>query len=312
MTDMTDRHEPDPRFIDGLAGQLARELRRRNRTRDGRGARIIRTAGLVVVSVAAGAVAMGATQQMGESWRRELAEARLTVELQSAEQALANLRESQRQIGGQVERGLRVPRELAYTEYRVAEAEGRVRIAELKLNETRHSGREPQDALSAPLVDSRDYVSERIRVRMEVARRHVDLVRQESDEVRRRVEAGVVRESESDEAHLVVREAELDIATLTREIELRQSYLDSEMSAVEAELNALEVRSRNRVELLELKRRYFESQLATFERAIQSGSMSLVVSAELRTQLSDVVAELDLATAELRIVRTELERRAAR
>jgi len=155
-------------------------------------------------------------------------------------------------------------------------------------------------------------VSERIRVRLDVARRHIDLVRQESEETRRRVDVGIVRASESDEAYLVVREAELDSATFTSQLELRRSCLDSELSAVEAELRALEVQSRNRVELLELKRRYFEEQLATFDRAIGSGSMHPVMAAELRTQLSDVVAELDQATAELRIVRAELERRAAR
>ncbi|MGD8276897.1 MAG: hypothetical protein PVH00_02675 [Gemmatimonadota bacterium] len=308
---MTEKHEPDPRFVEGLAGELGRELRRQNRAfgRAGRGLRALKTTGLIMASVAVGAVAMGATQQIGDSWRKELVEARLEVQLRLAREVVQTQQESWGLVRSQVERGVRESGEIAYADYQIAEAEAQVRIAELELEESRLTGREPQDALSSPLVDGRDFVSDRIRARMEVARRHLELARQVGERARQRAAVGIVQESESEEQQLVAREAELELASLTRELELRRDWLGARISPVEAELRLLEAQAGNRVAALELRVRYLRGHLQRFQAAIGAGTMRPAVAVELQTQVAEAEAKLELAQAELRIVREELARR---
>jgi outer membrane protein TolC len=211
----------------------------------------------------------------------------------------------------QVELGLQTDRELLIFEFQIAQAEADARITELELDEIRSSGREPLGELSSPLVDGRDFVSEKIRVRMEVAAHHLDLVRGEQARVRSRADVGVVSEDEVQAQNLVARQAELQLEGLGQQLELRRAYLDSEISAVEAELKLLEAETQNRVILLDQQRQYFQQELDRFQAAMDAGTMPAVAAAQMRTRVAEMEAQLRLAQAELEIVRRELERRAA-
>lgn len=96
----------------------------------------------------------------------------------------------------QVEQGVCGDRDLVYFELQIAQAEADATIRELELEEVRRSGKEPQDALSSPLVDGRDFVSERIQAHREVAFRHLAVVRRDVELNQRRAESGLVSEDE--------------------------------------------------------------------------------------------------------------------
>jgi outer membrane protein TolC len=271
----------------------------------------LKIAALMMGSVALGAAAMGASQQLGEAWRKELLEARLEVQLELAQQRVQMQLETLGLTREQVELGLQTDRELLIFEFQIAQAEADARITELELDEIRSSGREPLGELSSPLVDGRDFVSEKIRVRMEVAAHHLDLVRGEQARVRSRADVGVVSEDEVQAQNLVARQAELQLEGLGQQLELRRAYLDSEISAVEAELKLLEAETQNRVILLDQQRQYFQQELDRFQAAMDAGTMPAVAPAQMRTRVAEMEAQLRLAQAELEIVRRELERRAA-
>jgi hypothetical protein len=311
-SEMHDKHEPDPRFIESLEGQLSRELRRRSRegANHQKGYRLLKIAALMLGSVALGAAAMGASQQLGESWRRELLEARLEVELRLAQQRLQVQLESVGLTREQVEMGVRSDRDLMYFELKIAQAESDARLKELELEEVRSSGREPSGKLSAPLVDGRDFVTEKIHVQMESAQRHLDVVRYDRELTRQRAEAGVASGSEVQARDLVTTEAELQLESFVEQLALRQAYLNEEISAVEAELKSLEAEAQNRIVLLERRKLHFEMELERLRSAIDAGFVRAAAEAEMRTQLAGIDAEIQLAQLELQIVRRELERRA--
>jgi hypothetical protein len=303
-------HEPDPRFVESLEGQLGRELRRNNRSATRPGIRALKMTGLVIGSVTLGAAAMGAAQQIQDSWRRELLEARLEVQLQMAQQRLNAQRDGLETTREQVELGVRNELDLVHFELQIAQSETDLNLRALDLDEVRQSGREPLDDLSAPRVDGRDFVSERLRLRLDLASRHLDVVMREADRSRDLVRQGLAGEQEAEARDLAMREAELQLDALHHQLDLRSEFLDSEISAVEAELKTLEVEARNRVVLLDQRLRFFQGELDNFQAAIDAGTVHPITAANLRTQAVEIEAQLQLAQQELMIVQRELERRA--
>jgi len=308
---MHSKHEPDPQFVENLEWQLGRELRRRQRAGAAprQSVRVLKIAGLMLGSVALGAAAMGASQQLGESWRRELLEARLEVQLELAHQRVQMQLDALGLTREQVAQGLQTDRELMYLEFQIAQAEIDARIMELELEELQQSGREPLGELSSPLVNGRDFVSEKIEARMQLAHHHLDLVRGEQRRTSDLADAGTVSENEVRAQNLVAMEAEQQLQTLAQQLDLRRAYLDSEISAVEAELELLELEAESRVILLDEKREYFQREADHFQEAIRLGSMSPVVATQLTARVAEVEGQLRLAQAELEIVQRELERR---
>jgi hypothetical protein len=308
---MQNRHEPDPRFVESLEWQLRRELRR------GKGDTAphpifgtLKIAGLMLCSVAVGAVAIATSHKLQDSWRKELLEARLEVQLQQAYQRLDIQLDAIGLTREQVEEGLQTDQELAYFELRIAEVDADAKVLELELEEIRSSGREPLGELSSPLVDERDFVTERIEARQDAARHRLEVFRNAGERIRQRVEAGVVDQREWQAQDLMVMEAELQLQVLTQQLKLRQAFLDSEISAIEAELGYLEVQARSQVAQSDQRRQYFQSELDRLISLIEAGVIRPAAAADMRTQMAAIDAELHLAREELRIVRQELERRA--
>lgn len=306
---MPGKHEPDPAFMDHLEWQLGRELRRGVGTRPR--FRVMKTAALVGVSVLLGAAAMEGSRQFQDTWRRELAEVRLKVQQELAQKQLQARRDAALATRGPVERGLVGDMDLVYLELEVAKAEAEVRTVELDLEEMRTAQREPQREIWAPLVEGRDFVTERLQVRVNVAARRLEVARQEGDRTRQRVVMGVVRERAADEGEIVAREAETELQAATRQMAVRRDFLDSRITAVEAELRSLEIEAAARVLVLDQRLQYLRQTFGTFERAIDAGTMKPVVASELQTRIAEAEAELRLAQAEQEIVRKELDRRTA-
>jgi outer membrane protein TolC len=265
---------------------------------------------LMAVSVVLGAAAMGFSQQLSDAWRRELLETRLEVQLEMAQQRIAVHLDALGLTREQVDQGVRNDRDLLYFELQIAQAEVDAKIMALELEEIRLSGREPQDALSSPLVDGRDFVSERIQVHMEIARRHLDVVRSDVELTRQRAEVGVVSESDVQARNLVALEAERQLDSLTRQLELRRAYLDSEITAIEAELMVLEAEAQRQISVLAGQRGYFQRELDRYQAAIEVGTANPAAAAGLRAQMAELEGQLRLSEAELQIVQRELQRRA--
>ena len=309
---MDSRHEPDPSFIDHLEWQVGRELRRRSR-RVGLSPRLrtARTVGLMVGSVALGAATMGVSQQLQDSWRKELVEARLSAQVQLTEQRLEMLRGAAESSRRQLGLGMIGEREVAQIELQLAQTELDGQVVLLQLEEVRRSGREPLSELSAPLVAGRDFVSEKKNVQRELVRRHLDVAQAEAARMRRRAALGTAGELDVQPLDLAVAELEFQLQAYDRRLVIRRAYLASEISAAEAELQGLEVEAENRLVLLDRRGELLQLQMAQVESRVAVGIMSQLDATPMRTQISEHEAQRRLAEAELQILRRELERRRA-
>jgi len=309
---MPDKHEQDPRFVDNLEWQLKRELRRNKASTVAPPVyRVLKIAALMLGSVALGAAAMGASQQLQESWRRELLEARLEVQLQLAQQRFETQLDAIELTRGRVEQGVVSSRELMHVELQISQAEADVTIVALELEEIRSTGREPLGELSSPLVDGRDFVSEKIHARMQVARQRLDVVQRTRERTRQQAAIGVVTERELQAQDLTLLEAEQHLRALSEQLEIRRAYLDSEITAVEAELKLLELEAQSQVLLFDQRLQQAEIDLGRLQGMVEAGVAHPAESLQMTTRVAEIEAELRLAQQELDIVRRELERRAA-
>jgi hypothetical protein len=309
---MPDKHEPDPRFIEKLEWQLSGELRRRNRSGASNrlSVRVIKVAAIMLVSVGLGAGAVEASQQIQESWRAELLQARLAVQVEIAHQRVQMQRETAEQTQEEVESGVREPRELGYAKLQVAKAESDLEIMELQLEEIRESGREPLGELSSPVVNGRDFVRERIEARIRVKLVDLNRLRVDAERATSLTEAGLTDESDLPGQGFAVAAAELDLERLETQLELRQAYLDAEISAVEAELQVLQVEVENRIVLLNRQREYFQHQLEGLQDLAKTGLVNASVLTQGQLRMTEIEGWLRSAEAELQIIQRQLETRA--
>jgi hypothetical protein len=309
---MQSKHEPDPRFVEKLEWQLGTELRRQNRALAARSSprRLLGMGALVLISVVFGAGAMAASQQMEESWRRELLEASLDVRLDLAMRRLDMQLEELDRVRERVETGLVDVRELSYFELQIAQAETDAKILELEREEIRLSGREPLGEVSSPLVNGRDFVSERIQARMALQQLHVDLMREELDRTIERYQLGLIDEMEVQAREMAVAEAELSLTALQERLEVRQEFVDSRISAVEAEILVLRAESERKAQLLQQQMDLVLVEMDRIQERVGEGVMDPINAAQAELHLAELEAEMQLAQIELEVLERELEARA--
>jgi len=311
---MQSKHEPDPRFTEKLEWQLGTELRRQHRARAARTSprRMLGLGALVMISVVFGAGAMAASQQMEESWRRELLEASLDVRFDLALRRLDMQLEELDRVRERVEQGLVEERELTYFELQIAQAETDAKILELEREEIRLSGRQPLGKVSSPLVNGQDFVSERIHARMAVQQRYLDVIQSELDRTIERFQLGLIEEMDVEGRELEVREAELGLIVLQQELKIRQEFVDSEISAVEAELRVLQAESERKSQLLNQQMELVLLQMERVQARIDAGLVSPMAAAQAELHIAELEAELMLAQIELEVLQRELDARTGR
>ncbi len=311
---MQSKHEPDPKFTDNLEWQLGTELRRQSRAHAARTSprRLLGMGALVMISVVFGAGAMAASQQIEESWRRELLEVSLDVRLDLALRRLEMQLEELGRVEERVEQGLVEERELTYFGLQIAEAETDAKILELEREELRLSGQQPVGKVSSPLVNGRDFVSERIQVRMALQQRHVDLMQSELDREIDRYQLGLIDEQDMLGRELAVQESEAALQVLQEELEIRQDFVEAEISAVEAEIRVLQAESERRERLLNQQMELVLLQMDRVQAQIDAGLVSPIAAAQAELQVAELEAELMLAQIELEVLRRELDARTER
>lgn len=311
---MQNKHEPDPRFTEKLEWQLGTELRRQNRARAARISprRLLGLGALVMISVVFGAGAMAASQQMEESWRRELLEASLDVRLDLALRRLDMQFEELERVRERVDQGLIDERDLVAFELQIARAETDAKILELEREEIRLSGRQPLGKVSSPLVNGQDFVSDRIQARMALAQRHLDVMQSELDRTIEHFQLGLIQEQDVLGRELALQEAEAALMVLQQELDIRRSFVNAEISAVEAELRVLQAEAERKSQLLSQQMELVLLQMDRVQTEIDNGLVSPMAAAQADLHIAELEAELMLAQIELEVLQRELDARTGR
>jgi hypothetical protein len=304
---MPETYEPDRQFVEKLEWQLASEFRRSRRLRSAGKIAVPRQA--IVLTVVAGVLLSGvavtkAADLIKDSWRRkiELAKAETEVRLQKAaaefktgQAAKAEERASMGLITLEDSRAAKLIADRS--------ALG-LKKSELNLDEVRASGEPPRDDLSAPLVDGRDYVAERLEIDKRVLELSLDLRQGRIDRrFRTLAQLGLVGRSQMDDVLAATEAERAEVESLRSRIDIRKQFIEGRLSAKDVEIGDRlaiaerdERRARSRVDSL---RKDLEDQ----RQLLAVGQVPEAVVQALQLGLNTAEEELALAGLEIEILK---------
>jgi len=300
---MTGLHEPTPEFRSFLEAEITRALRREarfDRTVRGAPRRRLRSAAIIVATLALGAAAGAAPAQIQDARQRE----RLLSAAQ-AEERLAVLRlEIARAAYEDARRGFEVGlvgrASLAAADAERRAAEASVLRIRLDQEEIRATAAPPRDDIAAPMVGSRDFVSERLRLELPAAQQRLTAAEQEAAEVERRYQVGAVHRLALLDAQAEVARAKRELQRLAGKLDLRQAFLQQGLSVAEVENRLARLELLNDAELARQLHAVAEERL---EDLRQRHAVGLVDRIEVMRAEVDVLKR----AAELQAISRRLE-----
>jgi len=293
---MTDFDKPDPEFVSRLESELAREFRRQERFNPmsvGLGRRgIWRVAALVAVCLALGAAAAVAAERLEDSWQKKLWLVRAENAIRVAQIRFDLLTEEVERLKQDPKAD---PRMRAALAQELSSVKLQLAVAQLDRDEIEMSGRPPAGALTAPLVDDRDFVSERLRL-------DIDRVRERGQCLGRQLDTAEPAELEMLTRAASREQARIDLETnhLHRQLALREDFLNGTIGAAELQI-------RTSLEEARLRLRDTQGRLEQIRQAMKEVETTVVSESERDNMRLQFRYDLATAEAEERLSRTEVE-----
>ncbi|MBI1849329.1 MAG: hypothetical protein HYR85_03190 [Planctomycetes bacterium] len=306
---MTDPRSLEPDFVDALERELRSEMRRRDRfhpTPRAQTASAAWTVALLAVALLLGAGSVVAAQEVHARGRRRLEVARIEVILQGTESRRALVARDLAEMENRRDAGLVSEAEVGALRERAAALAVALEHQRLDLFEVSRTGEPVRSELSAPLVEGRDLVRERLQIDLAEARaRHERLVAAR-DRTRTLVDAGVAPTSDLDAAETSIRVIGFEESEIEQRLAWRADYVAGKIPPMKVDLLGMKRSAA-------LRREASEAHLAT-AHAILERARSLFaggfVSREEVSAAEAAVAVLDtdirLQQAEERILDTRL------
>ncbi len=307
-----EQHSPDPEFISRLQWQLRSEYRRRQRFDSNgawKGVRYgwLRTAALVLVSLSLGVAGVKAAQHLENSWRKDLLLARSEASSELARARLQINQEMLDTVAKQFQAGLASRHELGYAEMEVKQAQLELKRLELSMDEMQLSGSPPRQELSAPLIAGRDYVSQRLEIDQQESQHRSDLARQEFERILERAEVGLANQIEVAYFEQELKKLEMHSDAIRRSLNLREAFLNGEISAREVELTEMLIQAQNRQGSAASKLQALHMELDRVARRFKVGTASELDLRQFEFQTKVAETEARLAETEVKLLQRELE-----
>jgi outer membrane protein TolC len=304
---MTDLPQPSPEFVKNLEWQIQTSVRRKNRFSrpvSRTPVRIVQLAALVVISVFVGAAGVVATEQVQESKQKQLEIAKMEYQLQIAELQLQYRQVQLEELQRQHQAGLVNEEALKAAEHGVQEAEAELAQLRLNMEEIRLSGREPLDDIAAPLVGDRDFVSDRLRLMFEVANARQAAVETRLARVRTLREAGLARQPDEQEMQAALMEAQFRVRNIQTQMQLRQRFLNEEISKDDLEKELKLVEARNSLQMLEQRMQVLRIRFARVQQLHEQNMVSRLEVLQSELQLRELEAELQLTRLRIEMLQS--------
>jgi hypothetical protein len=254
---------------------------------------------LILVSVLFGAAGVWAADEVQEHRVREMLLAEVEGQLQIAGLQLEIVRENMAEVEDLYEQGLTTSEALQASRVQLREAESQYSLLVLDQEEIRITGREPRNAPSAPLVEGRDFVFQRLAIQAAVAREQVALIEGRLNRARELQQMGAADSESVAQAALALAEARHGLEMLSIRLSLRDRYLEGALSREEMEL---ELDKTQAMKDLELHTRVFENALANLRRLEDRQQMGMISESAVRqARLALVQAEVEVELARRRL-----------
>jgi hypothetical protein len=292
MTGSLDPHEPTPEFRAHLAWQLESALRRQSRlAAPVSRSQALRIAALVVVALAVGGAAGVAAGHVQDAKQRNS----LLQNVQSEEQLVRTRLELARaeydEARRRYELGTAGRESLLVAEHQLRAMEAALKQLQLDLQEIQVTSGAPRNELHAPAAGGRDFVRDRLLLKLQEAQRALAAAEERAAEVRRLVEIGVATPAARMEAAANLARLRAEMQLLHKKVQLRERFVRSD---IEAEALAAELR---RTELM-----------LGIERAQREIALSRERMELLRRQAEvGLAGQLEVKRAELAVLEAEVE-----
>jgi outer membrane protein TolC len=268
---MNERHEPTPEFRAFLEAEIAMNVRRQARAASWAppDTRRFRTPALVLTAFLVGAAAVSVPAQVEEAKQREALTAASRVEEQLAATRLDLARAALDEARRKFEVGVMPRTSLAAAEAEVQAMESSLARIRLNQEEIRATAAPPRDEITAPLVGSRDFVSDRLQLDLRAAQQRLSSLEAGAAEIERRFEVGTASPLAVLEAQTEVAHARGNLQVLSGRLGLRRDFLKQALAAADAErrLQRLELvqQADTARRLLDLAKKRVEQLRSRFE-----------------------------------------------
>lgn len=303
MSEHIGLHDISPEFRERLEWQVASDLRRENRfaapVTGGRWRRL-RVAVVLLCTLGIGAIGGVASAQVQDTRQRSLLLLRAQSEMELLQMRLQLVEAEYTNIRNRAAVGTATREEVREHELRVAALRAGLQRAALQIQEIQATGAPPATDLTAPPVDGRDFVGERLRLDVMSAEAELVAANAALQEAERRQRLGLASSTATLQAQAELMEARNAMEVLRTRLALRQRFLDRE---VDAERLAMELRRaelRLELQLVELRMRLAGERVERVRDQVGLGQ------AAERDQLRAELEVLELQ-ADLEILRRELE-----
>ena len=213
-------HQPTPEFRDFLEGEIVREYRR-----DRSFARL-RFAAILLGTLAAGTTAGLASAQIRENAQRDSLLQTAQSELWLVALRLELSRATLADVKSKHQVGIVGRASLATAEAEMRQMEAQAARANLNVEEIRASALPPRDDLNAPLVGTRDFVTERIQLDLFTAQQRLTAAEQTLAEAEDRWRVGAVPELAVHDAKVEVTRARSALGVMAERRKLRKEFID--------------------------------------------------------------------------------------
>jgi len=298
--------EPDNRFVDKLEWQLSSEFRRSNRMRPSPAKiaipRSVLAIALIVGTLTTGVTVVKATEYVKDSWRKKIEIARLETDMQIRKARLESTKEIAAQTETRFADGLVDENEHRMMQYAVDRSELALNKSQISLDEVNATGDAPNDTLYAPVVGSRDFVSERLQIEIAETKLDFDLSRSLFEHTQQQVLTGILREVELHNIQAAMSSGEVGIEKIQKRLELRRRFMEGELTALEVEIAGRLSAAQRNLHLAKLRMDSLQEHLSRQKELVSQGLVSSLELTQLESGLKAAQAELRLAALEIEIL----------
>ncbi len=309
---MNTNQDADPEFVKALEWQLRSSLRR-NEAAAETPRRLRMTWSKVIASIAlvAGSMFLGAAGTYAVTYEddraaRELLIAKMQAQLEIAEMLHAHHAQALAEKQPLAEKGYIAESEITRLKLPLVSSESEIQRHRLELEEVSITGREPNNALSAPLVDGRDFVTARLKTEERPIERQLAIAAKELDRLRRLAKSAFVMDYEVDVAEARCQQIAAGLDKLRRRQSLRARFLAAELPPKEVELHDLQEQARTAREAAARQLPVVAEQLARLRRLVKKNVVDRTEVTEMEIALKSLQAQIRLAELELQIIQRKL------
>ncbi len=303
---MTLHHQPDPEFVGHLERELQSTIRRQCQFENGRPERMNggRRLRWTTVFVALAAMGIGSAATFAVTQRLAARTAHLIIARSEAILEFANARkemflEELREREGLVADGMLTSQEVDAMRLEHAQVKADASARALDVEESRITGRDPDNSLSAPLFGGRDFVTERLELERAVLAQRAAMVEKLASR------PGLFQQEVS--AMAMEQEAvRAAVAVVDERIALRQDYIDGTRTARQIELADLQFSVGRQRETAELRVAEVQKHLDRMRTLVEGGLASRSEARQVEIEYRAVVLQRDLAVLEMQILEEKL------